>query len=395
MKRLLAFSGAVMLALTLSAIPAAHSDGGAVLKLDKTQPGRVVTQKALGFKVDSRYAVAISEDAIYDKYSPTGDFEPVLDKNIYEAQLDLVSGNIVATMTADATVLQAKNRLESLRAAGIEASYVPLEKVEVELLISHFTKAQIEDSLLALSGWVEANNIASAWEYDAVSDSLRLETDLSALGGLALPKTEVPITVFDGKVQPAESDYTADLLGVTLPEGETLSVPQKDIYRLYTDAPTEAVYSVQYDLNRRRVVAMLPADSSLLKDGNNLASLKAAGLNVSTAPVDDTRMELRVSRFTTAQINETAKKVREFVESNNLASAFEYDVLNDSFSLTMDMARLASVRLPKTKVPLVVKPGEVSPAYTNEGTTAPFKGGATIYNTAGVRCTSGILPCGR
>lgn len=94
------------------------------------------------------------------------------------------------------------------------------------------------------------------------------------------------------------------------------------------------------------------------------------------------------SRYSRAQIDSSIEQLTKAVESAGIAASFYFEASSDSIVLTTDLSD--GFQIPPTDVEIDVTDGSVSSALFAENMRSPFRGGGTIYNNSGGRCTSGI-----
>lgn len=123
--------------------------------------------------------------------------------------------------------------------------------------------------------------------------------------------------------------------------------------------------------------------------GLSFATATALAGSVDVSSADQT--VLVFSRYSSAQIESSLADIRGAVEAVQANAAFYYEPAIDGIILTVD-ARHRSGRfsMPTTAVEVHLDEGLVSDGYFAENMRTPFRGGGTLYDLDGRRCTSGI-----
>lgn len=183
--------------------------------------------------------------------------------------------------------------------------------------------------------------------------------------------------------------HTASVLGIDAHAGLSAVLPSSAFDAVSQIDPYLSGYYF-YSPERDSQVLALPADylrDSLTTPGRAPESAKVRDYieNSLSLAQPEGQVQLRVSRFTSEEIDGSMEEVQQALLHQNLSGS--YDPWTDSLEVGISSAE--DFALPDTTVPVHLVIANVSAAVENNALPSPFRGGGPLY-AGGWRCTSGI-----
>lgn len=185
--------------------------------------------------------------------------------------------------------------------------------------------------------------------------------------------------------------HTASVLGIDAHAGLSAVLPSSAFDAVSQIDPYLSGYYF-YSPERDSQVLALPADylrDSLTTPGRAPESAKVRDYieNSLSLAQPEGQVQLRVSRFTSEEIDGSMEEVQQALLHQNLSGSIDYDPWTDSLEVGISSAE--DFALPDTTVPVHLVIANVSAAVENNALPSPFRGGGPLY-AGGWRCTSGI-----
>lgn len=185
--------------------------------------------------------------------------------------------------------------------------------------------------------------------------------------------------------------HTASVLGIDSHADLSAVLPSSTFDTVSEIDPYLSGYYF-YSPERESQVLALPAD--YLTDALTTTSRASASSRVQefiegslSQAQPEGHVQLRVSRFTSKEIDGSMEAVQQALLHQNLSGSIDYDPWTDSLEVGISSAE--DFTLPDTPVPVHLVSANVSAAVENNAMPSPFRGGGALY-AGGWRCTSGI-----
>lgn len=185
--------------------------------------------------------------------------------------------------------------------------------------------------------------------------------------------------------------HTASVIGIDAHAGLSAVLPSSAFDAVSQIDPYLSGYYF-YSPERDSQVLALPADylrDPLTTPGRASESAKVQDYieNSLSLAQPEGQVQLRVSRFTSEEIDGSMEAVQQALLHQNLSGSIDYDPWTDSLEVGISSAE--DFALPDTDVPVHLVIANVSAAVENNAMPSPFRGGGALY-AGGWRCTSGI-----
>ena len=161
------------------------------------------------------------------------------------------------------------------------------------------------------------------------------------------------------------SSFTQSVLGFKVDGDLRISVADGEIYSDSASAsdPKPGIFQVVYDVELGHTIASITRDSPLLSARNASENFERTGIHPRNVPLREVQTELRVSRYTSAQIEQSLASVESWLMHFPTDSAWEYAPLTDRIKVYADL-RALDKELVETSVPITLVECEVGPGGT-------------------------------
>lgn len=310
------------------------------------------------------------------------------DNVFWKYQRDPEYGHVVATIAADASIIKAGRGVKNLESLGLKV--LPLEStvkpVEVELRVSRFTKQELERTEKILEDTFNDDSATVTYGYSQWEDEFQVNCQDQPCTIPQTPAKTVPITDIV-----SSREFTHTFFPSIKKLSGYLGVPREALDSIYKPPYgfNGYFYTNKFDVDAGHSIVAITQDSQIMLSVDKQAALKTIGLEASFQPVDRGQVEVRISRYTKGQIDQSIEDILQFASTYKIAAGVSYNPIEDAIDIETELGLYNKDALPDTVVPVKIINSKISETYYNENTIPPLKGGATVRDGK-QRCTSGI-----